>query len=137
MAGILVSVLAIAVSGNWRTARSRRKRCQRGTVYICPMHPDVRQDRPGSCPKCGMAFEWAPHHLTRWIELALATPVVLWGGWPFFVRARRLRQATVRNIRQNLLFAFAYNSPGVPIAAMSASSVSVIGNVLRLNRVEL
>ncbi len=72
------------------------------------------------------------------------------------VRARRLSRATLRNIRQNLFFAFVYNSLGVPIAAgllypvfgwllspmlaaaaMSLSSVSVIGNALRLNRVDL
>jgi Cu+-exporting ATPase len=70
--------------------------------------------------------------------------------------ARRLSRATMRNIRQNLVFAFAYNSAGVPVAAgvlypfigvllnpmiaalaMSASSVSVIGNALRLRRVPL
>ena len=101
--------------------------------YTCPMHPEVRQKGPGSCPICGMALEpvhvsldeqpneeladmtrrfwWSlsltvpillvmvdeflPGHplrsrldaaLLNWIELALATPVVLWGGWPFFVR---------------------------------------------------
>jgi Cu+-exporting ATPase len=72
------------------------------------------------------------------------------------VRARRLSMATVRNIRQNLFFAFAYNAAGVPVAAgvlypffglllnpmiaaaaMSFSSVSVIGNALRLRRVSL
>ncbi len=72
------------------------------------------------------------------------------------VRARRLSQATMKNIRQNLFFAFIYNSAGVPIAAgllypvfglllspmiaaaaMSFSSVSVIMNALRLKRVEL
>jgi Cu+-exporting ATPase len=72
------------------------------------------------------------------------------------VRARRLSRATMRNIRQNLFFAFVYNALGIPIAAgvlypvfglllspmiasaaMSFSSVSVIGNALRLRNVEL
>ena len=72
------------------------------------------------------------------------------------VRARRLSQATMRNIRQNLFFAFAYNASGVPIAAgvlypvfglllspviaaaaMSLSSLSVVGNALRLRHVRL
>jgi P-type Cu+ transporter len=101
-----------------------------GTIYTCPMHPEVRQVGPGHCPICGMALEpeaggaadaddggergamvrrlWisalltAPvlaldmgghfglwhvaGRLTDLIELALTTPVVLWGGWPFFVR---------------------------------------------------
>ena len=102
------------------------------TEYVCPMHPEVVQDHPGSCPRCGMALEprtvaveeenpelvdmsrrfrvssvlaapvfilamvadlapqWLPRglsmHTVQWIEFALATPVVLWGGWPFFVR---------------------------------------------------
>ena len=72
------------------------------------------------------------------------------------VRARRLSRATMRNIRQNLLFAFLYNAIGVPVAAgvlypfwgvllspmmasaaMTLSSVSVITNALRLRRAEL
>ncbi len=104
-----------------------------GTVYSCPMHPEIRRDGPGSCPICGMALEpaglpgavgsnpelidmtrrfmigaalTAPlfalemaahvpgldlHHLvpasiSRWIQVALASPVVLWAGWPFFER---------------------------------------------------
>ncbi len=102
-----------------------------GTEYTCPMHPEVRQLGPGTCPKCGMTLEpvllaleegenpelrdfrrrfWWPLPLTAvvtaiamfggtfegllgtakpWIELALASPVVLWGGWPFFVRGAR------------------------------------------------
>ncbi len=100
--------------------------------YVCPMHPEIIRDKPGSCPKCGMALEprtvsgdaevnpeltdmtkrfWiglvlsAPlltvmlehvlpvnvagfvqSRLGQWIQLALATPVVLWAGWPFFMR---------------------------------------------------
>ena len=72
------------------------------------------------------------------------------------LRARRMAEATMRNIRQNLFFAFVYNFLGVPIAmgvlypffgillspmiasaAMSMSSVSVIGNALRLRRADL
>ncbi|MGH8859545.1 MAG: HAD-IC family P-type ATPase, partial [Polaromonas sp.] len=72
------------------------------------------------------------------------------------VRARRLSHATLRNIRQNLFFAFIYNTLGVPVAAgvlypffglllspiiaaaaMSFSSLSVVGNALRLNRMKL
>jgi len=100
-----------------------------GAVYTCPMHPEVRRDQPGACPKCGMALEpempglddgespelidfrrrfWWTLPLTvavfllamlepwlqlftmateSWIELVLSAPVVLWAGWPFFVRA--------------------------------------------------
>jgi Cu+-exporting ATPase len=98
---------------------------EEGAKYTCPMHPEIVRDRPGSCPKCGMALEpvtvtatsapnpelvdmmrrmwisaaltlpllatmFAPPSLfgpfTGWIQLALATPIVLWGGWPFFDR---------------------------------------------------
>jgi Cu+-exporting ATPase len=102
-------------------------------TYTCPMHPEVRQVGPGSCPKCGMALEplevtaaeegpnpelvdmtrrfWVSVALTvpvfalataematpelaaglsptvrLWTQLVLSAPVVLWGGWPFFVR---------------------------------------------------
>jgi P-type Cu+ transporter len=88
------------------------------------------------------------------IESACITPVK--GDLRGIVRARRLSRATMRNIRQNLFFAFFYNIAGVPIAAgvlypffgillspmiaaaaMSFSSVSVITNSLRLKRVKL
>jgi Cu+-exporting ATPase len=81
---------------------------------------------------------------------------LLKGDLTGLVRARKLARATLRNIRQNLFFAFAYNALGVPIAAgvlypftgtllspmiaaaaMSLSSVSVISNALRLRRVKL
>jgi len=99
-----------------------------GTTYTCPMHPEIRQDHPGNCPKCGMTLEpvvptldddenpelvsftrrfwwtlpltvivtmlamfghrlsWFDMATQSWIELALSLPVVLWAGWPFFVR---------------------------------------------------
>lgn len=81
---------------------------------------------------------------------------LLKGDLQGIVRARKLSEATLRNIKQNLFFAFAYNSAGVPIAAgilypltgallspmlaaaaMSLSSVSVISNALRLRRIDL
>lgn len=81
---------------------------------------------------------------------------LLHGDLSGLVRARKLAKATLRNIKQNLFFAFAYNAAGVPIAAgalypvlglvlspmfaaaaMSLSSVSVISNALRLRRVKL
>ena len=82
--------------------------------------------------------------------------VLLGGDLRGLLRARRLSQATMRNIRQNLFFAFVYNALGVPLAAgvlfpftglllnpmiaaaaMSLSSVSVIGNALRLRNAKL
>lgn len=97
-------------------------------MYTCPMHPEIRQDHPGTCPKCGMTLEpelpdvndeenpelrdfqrrfwwtlpltvlvtlsamfghrlgWLAPATQNWLELALAAPVVLWAGLPFFVR---------------------------------------------------
>jgi Cu+-exporting ATPase len=88
--------------------------------------------------------------------LAQAQVGLVKGDLRGIVRARRLSRATMRNIRQNLFFAFVYNGLGVPVAAgvlypafgillspiiaaaaMSFSSVSVVSNALRLNRVEL
>jgi len=101
-----------------------------GTIYTCPMHPEVSQPGPGACPICGMALEpeaggagdggeladmnrrfWIsaalalpvvaiemsghfglvhlPPAISNLTQLVLATPVVLWGGWPFFVRGVR------------------------------------------------
>src|SRR6266700_3979387 len=106
-------------------------------IYTCPMHPEIEQDHPGNCPKCGMTLEpktigagdegeqkeirslsrkfWSalvltipvlfiamghaipgldvdamiPKQISKWIEFALATPVVLWAGDFFFTRAWR------------------------------------------------
>jgi len=90
------------------------------------------------------------------VAIESAGVTLLKGDLVGIVRARRLSQATMRNIRQNLFFAFFYNAAGVPIAAgvlypffgillspiiaataMALSSVSVIGNALRLRRLEI
>jgi Cu+-exporting ATPase len=90
------------------------------------------------------------------VAIESAGVTLLRGDLLGIVRARRLSQATMRNIRQNLFFAFIYNTAGVPIAAgvlfpffgillspifaaaaMSLSSVSVIGNALRLHTIKL
>jgi Cu+-exporting ATPase len=90
------------------------------------------------------------------VAMESASVTLVKGDLRGIVRARRLSRATMRNIRQNLFFAFVYNGLGVPIAAgvlypafgillspiiaaaaMSFSSVSVVGNALRLNRVKL
>ena len=140
-----------------------------GTVYTCPMHPEIRQVGPGSCPICGMALEpetvsledgpdpelidmsrrfwWSalltlplfvyamgemvpalgfdrivPPEQGQWLQLALATPVVLWGGWPFFVRAwqslvtRHLNMFTLIGLGVGIAYLFslvATLAPGV------------------------
>jgi P-type Cu+ transporter len=90
------------------------------------------------------------------VAMESAGITLLGGDLMGILRARKLARATLRNIRQNLIFAFAYNALGVPIAAgllypvtglllspmiagaaMSLSSVSVITNALRLRRVDL
>jgi Cu+-exporting ATPase len=90
------------------------------------------------------------------VAIESAGVTLLKGDLLGIVKARRLSQATMRNIRQNLFFAFVYNAAGVPIAAgvlypsfgillspviaaaaMALSSVSVVGNALRLRRLQL
>jgi len=90
------------------------------------------------------------------VAIESAGVTLLKGDLMGIVRARRLSEATMRNIRQNLFFAFIYNAAGVPIAAgalypffglllspviaaaaMALSSVSVVGNSLRLRRIQL
>jgi Cu+-exporting ATPase len=90
------------------------------------------------------------------VAMESAGVTLLKGDLTGIVRARRLSQAVMRNIRQNLFFAFVYNGAGVPIAAgvlypviglllspaiaaaaMALSSVSVIGNALRLRTARL
>ncbi|QJD18309.1 heavy metal translocating P-type ATPase [Paracoccus sanguinis] len=119
-----------------------------GTIYTCPMHPEIRQVGPGLCPICGMALEpvlvsleaepnlelidmrrrfWIGLVLTipvfllemgghllgldhlvsqrssNWIQLILATPVVLWAGWPFFQRG--WQSLVTRNLNMFTLIA--------------------------------
>ena len=118
------------VLANYRLPSTALRRRARNKVrYTCPMHPEIIQLGPGSCPICGMALEpmdafaeveadpeydsmlrrfWVSAALSlpvlliamfgdalklplisvarNWIEFVLATPVVLWGGWPFFQR---------------------------------------------------
>jgi Cu+-exporting ATPase len=128
-----------------------------GTTYICPMHPQVRRDGPGTCPICGMALEpdmpgledgdnpelrdfgrrfwwtlpltvvvlalamlghrfepWLPTSARTWIELVLTTPVVLWAGWPFFVRCLQ----SIRNLSPNM-----WTLIGIGVAAAFGYSV--------------
>jgi P-type Cu+ transporter len=137
------------------------------TEYTCPMHPPIVRDAPGSCPICGMALEprmvsageeqnpelanmsrrfWISVALTipilvvamadiipglsalmqavspktwEWLEFILATPVVLWGGWPFFVRGGR--SLVTRNLNMFTLIA---------LGAGVAYAFSVVGVVL-------
>jgi Cu+-exporting ATPase len=90
------------------------------------------------------------------VAIETAGVTLVGGDLRGIVRARRLSDATVRNVRQNLFFAFVYNAVGIPVAAgvlyppfgmllspifaaaaMALSSVSVIANALRLRRVRL
>ena len=135
-----------------------------GTIYTCPMHPQIRQVGPGTCPICGMALEpdvvsledtpnpeladmtrrfWIgavlatppvvlemgghlvgghgliDPTLSNWIQLVFATPVVLWAGWPFFVRG--WQSLVTRNLNMFTLIAM---GTGV------AYAYSLIGTIL-------
>ena len=135
-----------------------------GAIYTCPMHPQIRQIGPGSCPICGMALEpvtvsavelpneelldmtrrfWigaafalpvfflemASHipavHLSSlvserasvWIQFVLSTPVVLWAGWPFFVRA----WASVRTRNLNMFTLIALGTGTAYLYSLAAT----------------
>lgn len=152
-----------------------------GTLFTCPMHPDVVQEGPGECPFCGMALEpmgvpspddgpnpelvdftrrfWIGavltvpvlilamgplvgipirrlfgEHLSIWLELALAAPVILWCGGPFFVRGwkslvnRSLNMFTLIAMGVGAAFAFslvATISPGIFPAGFRQADGSV------------
>ncbi|KXK00032.1 MAG: copper/silver-translocating P-type ATPase [Acidobacteria bacterium OLB17] len=129
--------------------------------YTCPMHPEIVQIGPGSCPKCGMALEpkevsledvedpelidmrrrfWISAVLTLpifvlamaemlpgfskavspqasiWIQFVLATPVVLWGGFPFFERAVQ----SIRNVSPNMFTLIAIGTGAAYLLSLAA-----------------
>ena len=136
-----------------------------GTIYTCPMHPQIEQVGPGDCPICGMALEpkgvptgeegpnpelvdfrrrfavgavltvpllviamgpmlglpigaWIGERTALWAELVLATPVILWSGWPFLVRGWK----SFRTMNLNM---FSLIAMGV-VAAWGFSVVAVL-----------
>src|ERR1700730_10654757 len=176
---------------------------QQRIEYTCPMHPEIVRDGPGNCPICGMALEprtitlaeeenhelkdmrrrfWVSVVLTpplfligmsglipgaplqrlvapaamSWIQLILASPVVLWGGWPFFVRAwqsivnRSLNMFTLIGLGVSVAYVFSviatlfpeifpssFRDPSgeVPVyfeAAAAITTLVLLGQVLEL-----
>jgi len=146
------------------TEAARAEPVPAGTIYTCPMHPEIRQVGPGYCPICGMALEpvtagpdtgpspeladmtrrfwaglvlalpvfalemgghlmnlhmWLGAQTSNWIQLALATPVVLWAGWPFFERG----WASVRTGNLNMFTLIAMGT-GVAWAYSIAATLS-------------
>ncbi|MGB5490599.1 MAG: copper-translocating P-type ATPase [Woeseiaceae bacterium] len=140
-----------------------------GTVYTCPMHPEVRDIRNSGCPICGMALEPAgivageedtselddmtrrfwisaaltlplfvyamgdlipgqpltqlvPANWASWLQFALAAPVVLWGGWPFFVRGAN----SIRSMNLNM---FTLIALGVGVAFIYSLVATVMPGV--------
>ena len=136
-----------------------------GVIYTCPMHPEVRQPKPGNCPICGMALEpetvsldedpdpelvdmtrrfWVAavlsfplalvvmgahlipgfshefldSQLSKWIQMLMATPVVLWAGWPFFVRA-------AESVKHKSLNMFTLIALGVGVAYVYSVLITV------------
>jgi Cu+-exporting ATPase len=135
-----------------------------GTIWTCPMHPEIRRTGPGQCPICGMALEpleptldegpnpelvdmnrrfwigaalsiplvalamatelfgWEPLPMRTlmWLQLALATPVVLWGGWPFFdrfwasLKTRHLNMFTLIGLGVGVAYGYSLVATFVP-----------------------
>jgi Cu+-exporting ATPase len=149
-----------------------------GTIWTCPMHPQIRRNGPGQCPICGMALEpleptldegpnpelidmnrrfwvstvltlplvvltfgaelfgWEPFPmaLSMWIQLALATPVVLWGGWPFFERlwaslkTRNLNMFTLIGLGVGV--AYGYSVVGALAPGLFPASLRTMGGLV-------
>ncbi len=129
-----------------------------GTIFTCPMHPEIRKVGPGSCPICGMALEPADASLehgpneeladmtrrlwiggalavpvvaldmgghfinfhSNWVELLFATPVVLWAGWPFFVRG-------VQSVMRRALNMFTLIALGTGTAWLYSVAATITG----------
>jgi len=142
----------LSADGHSTTSHDQRE-------YTCPMHPEIVQTGPGSCPICGMALEpkeitlddtpdpeyvdmrrrfWISALLTLpvfalamsemlpfvhswlslspWLQFALATPVVLWGGFPFYQRA----VASVRNLSPNMFTLIAIGTGAAYLLSVAA-----------------
>jgi Cu+-exporting ATPase len=147
------------------------------TIYTCPMHPEIRQDHPGNCPKCGMTLEpiqaevvekeddpelvnmtrrfWVaaalglpvlilamapmagltllPPVVSVWVQLVLATPVVLWSGWPLLTRGVRSLATGHLNmftlIAIGVLAAYAYSLMAVFLPNLFPDSLRHDGQV--------
>jgi Cu+-exporting ATPase len=137
------------------------------TEYVCPMHPEIVRSEPGNCPICGMALEpktitssdeqspelasmkrrflaslaltvpvliaamgemipgqplqrLASQRTWTWVELLLSTPVILWGGWPFFVRGwqsvvnRSLNMFTLISLGVSVAYSYSLVAALVP-----------------------
>jgi P-type Cu+ transporter len=151
------------------------------TEYTCPMHPEIIRSEPGSCPICGMALEpktitaqeqenpelkdmtrrfwvgfvlsipilisalgrfipgnplagWASQRFWTWFEMLLSAPVVLWAGWPFFVRGwqsifnRSLNMFTLIGLGVSVSFVYSLAAalfPGIFPASFRDSSGNV------------
>ena len=172
----------------------------KGSIYTCPMHPEIRQVGPGACPICGMALEpeiatvdtgpnpelvdmtrrfwiglvltlpvftlemgghvagahkWVAPALSNYVQFVFATPVVLWAGWPFFVRGaqslvtRNLNMFTLIAMGTGVAYVYslaatfvpgifpdAFRDHGAPLAYFEAASVITVlvlmGQVLEL-----
>jgi heavy metal translocating P-type ATPase len=148
-------------------------------IYTCPMHPQIRQVGPGSCPICGMALEpelvtadaapnaelvdmsrrfwfglalavpvfllemgghvtglthWLGQQTSNWVQLVLATPVVVWAGWPFFergwasIKSRNLNMFTLIAMGTGVAWIYSIVGtllPGLFPAAMRAADGAV------------
>ncbi|HJP67569.1 MAG TPA: copper-translocating P-type ATPase, partial [Sphingomicrobium sp.] len=149
-----------------------------GTIWTCPMHPQIRWDHPGNCPICGMALEPAepsaveeanpelidmtrrlwisaaltlplvalamatelvgweplPARVSTWIQVALASPVVFWGGWPFFdrfwssLKTRNLNMFTL--IGMGVGVAYSYSLVAALAPQLFPSSLRTMGGMV-------